>query len=389
MDKKNKNEIIVNRIKETINRINNNDFTLYFFTIDSRNVPNGSISYIYNLAKELKDEGYNVKMIYQLENEYSPNELEELKRKDLAIDENRTFIGVKDWMGEEYGEIEHLNIDKEEWKISPSDFLFIPEVFSSLMFQTFKHKIPCKRYVILQNYNYISEFIPLGVEWANYGITEVISNSQTQLDLVKGIFPYVKGKVLNPFISGKFRKPVTAKKLIVNVISKNQSDINRVIKPFYWRYPVYKFISFRELRNFPQDRYAEMLKEGAITLWIDDETPFGYSALEAMRCGNIVVGKIPEVIPEWMKINNEVSNSCILFENINDVPDILANVIGSWMQDEIPHQLLDDMEKTNALYTEDEWKTNVSKIIGELKEERIKELDSLTKFNTNQSVKKS
>ena len=369
---KTKTNIINKRIKETIEKINNRDFTMYFFTIDSRNIPNGSINYIYNVAKSFKDNGYNVKMLYQLENEYTETELNELEKNNTPIDEDRIFIGVKEWMGEEYGNIEHMNISKEDWKISPSDFLFIPEVFSSFMYQTFKHNAPCKRYVILQNYNYVTEFIPLGVEWANYGITNVIANTQEQLDLLKSVFPYMNGKVLNPFISDKFRMPLKPKKLIVNIISKNQNDINRIIKPFYWKYPIYKFISFRELRNFTQDTYSEYLKEGAITIWLDDETPFGYSALEAIRCGNILIGKIPDVMPEWMK-----KDGGIWFNDINDVPNILSAVIGTWMQDKIPTELTDKMEETNKLYTKSEWDKNIKTILDSITNERIEELNNL------------
>ena len=95
------------------------------------------MQYIYQLAKTLKDKNYKVKMLYQLENEYTQSEIDELKRKEKPIDERRVFTGVGEWLGEEYMKLPHMNISKEEWKVSPSDFLFIPEVFSSLMKQTY------------------------------------------------------------------------------------------------------------------------------------------------------------------------------------------------------------------------------------------------------------
>ncbi len=124
------------RVEEAIGKLKNKDFNLYFFVIDCKNTPNDNIQYIYKLAKALKDKSYNVKMVYQLENEYTESELKKLKKKDQPIDENRIFTGVGEWLGKEYMEIEHFNITKDEWKIAPSDFLFIPEAFSSLMNQT-------------------------------------------------------------------------------------------------------------------------------------------------------------------------------------------------------------------------------------------------------------
>lgn len=375
-----KNAIVLENLENTIKNLNKKEFTMYFFVVDSRNTPNGSMEYIYRLAKTLQDKGYNIKMVYQLENEYTQEEIQALEDKNEIIDENRKFIGVTDWLGEEFKTLEHLNISTNEWKISPSDFLFIPEVFSSLMFQTFKHHITCKRYVILQNYNYVTEFIPLGVQWANYGISDVIVNTPYNEQQIKEVFPYVKTKLIQPCITNQFRKPLLEKKLIVNIITKKQSDVNRIIKPFYWKYPIYNFISFRDVRNFPKEQYSELLKEGAITIWVDTETPFGYSALEAMRCGNIVIGKVPENIPEWMGDENKLYDNGIWFYNINDVPDILAKVLGSWLQDEIPQVLIDNMEETNKKYTYEEWDKNVTETFEKIISERISELTSF--YNT-------
>lgn len=375
-----KNAIVLENLENTIKNLNKKEFTMYFFVVDSRNTPNGSMEYIYRLAKTLQDKGYNIKMVYQLENEYTQEEIQALEDKNEIIDENRKFIGVTDWLGEEFKTLEHLNISTNEWKISPSDFLFIPEVFSSLMFQTFKHHITCKRYVILQNYNYVTEFIPLGVQWANYGISDVIVNTPYNEQQIKEVFPYVKTKLIQPCITNQFRKPLLEKKLIVNIITKKQSDVNRIIKPFYWKYPIYNFISFRDVRNFPKEQYSELLKEGVITIWVDTETPFGYSALEAMRCGNIVIGKVPENIPEWMGDENKLYDNGIWFYNINDVPDILAKVLGSWLQDEIPQVLIDNMEETNKKYTYEEWDKNVTETFEKIISERISELTSF--YNT-------
>jgi hypothetical protein len=123
-------------VETAIKNLEDKTFTLYFFVVDSKNVPNGSMQYMYQLAKTLQDKGYTVKMLYQLEKEYSEQELNKLKRKEKAIDESRVFTGVCEWLGSEYSTLEHLNISKYEWKVSPSDFLFIPEAFSSLMKQT-------------------------------------------------------------------------------------------------------------------------------------------------------------------------------------------------------------------------------------------------------------
>lgn len=362
------------RIEETLKNIKDNNFTLYFFIIDAKNTPNGSIAYIYELANCLYKKNYNVKMIYQLENEYTEAELYKLQKKEQPIDKNRVFEGVRNWLGDEYADLPHMNISVEQWSVSPSDFLFIPEVFSSLMFQTYKYKAPCKRYVILHNYNYVTEFIPLGVEWKNYGIYDAIASSETQAQLIKNVFPYMRTKIINPYINDCFRKPIKPKNLVVNIIAKNQSDVNRIIKPFYWKYPIYKFVSFRDLRNFSRDKYCEMLKESAITIWVDSETSFGSSALEAMRCDNIVIGKIPETVPEWMGDENGLFDNGLWTYDINTIPDILAKLLASWMQDEIPQTLKEHMNETNSLYTGEQYSMTVENVFEEIVNEHVKDI---------------
>lgn len=373
------------RIDEAISKLEINDFCFYFFVVDCKNVPNGSIQYIYQLAKTLNDKNYKVKMLYQLENEYDNEELEELKRKEKPIDDRRVFTGVGDWLGEEYMQLEHLNISKQEWTVSPSDFLFIPEVFSSLMKQTYQYKAPCKRIVLLHNYDYITEFIPFSDEWGTYGIHDVIANTKAQGDLISSVFPYVNVKILNPYISNIFRKPIKPKKLIVNIISKKTEDVNKIMKQFYWKYPMYKFISFRDLRGYPKETFAEFLQESAITVWIDNETPFGYSAIEAIKTGNIVIGKVPEHMPEWMGDENGLFNNGVWTYDLNTIPDILSRVLGSWMQDRIPETLYENMDNVDNLYTFEDYQNNVNEIINGYINDRINELKEIKTVINNKN----
>ncbi len=367
---KEKELTVLKNIDAAIERIETNDVTLFFFVSDCKNVPNSNTLYIYQMALTLHELGYNVCMLYQLPDEYSKAEIDRLTRLGKPIDPMKVFEGVDRWLGEKYSSLEHLNIAVSEWRVSPCDFLFIPEVFSSLMKETFDKGIPCKRYVILQNYRYISEFIPFGDQWMNYGITDVIASNQKQADLITDIFPYVKTKVVNPYIQEDLCKPLKAKKLIVNVAAPRNSYIEHIIKTFYWKYPAMQFVTFRTLRNLPSDKYAEFLKEGCITVWYDPETPFGYSAIDAICCGNIVVGKVPETIPEWMEENDEVLNNGVWFYDINEIPDILAKVIGSWMRDEIPNEIYNEMEKTAEKYTYEKWNKNITNMISDIFEER-------------------
>ena len=59
-----KNKEVAKRIHNTIEDITDKKSQLFFFVIDSKNNPNGSLSYIYQMAKTLQNKGYNIKMLY-------------------------------------------------------------------------------------------------------------------------------------------------------------------------------------------------------------------------------------------------------------------------------------------------------------------------------------
>lgn len=384
---KNKDLQAIERIEESITNLKENNFNIFFFIIDSRNIPNSSLEYIYELAKTLQDKKYNVTMLYQLQEEYTEAELYKRKKKGKPIDPNKVFVGVREWLGDEYADIPHMNISHAQWKVSPADILFIPEAFSSLMFQTYQYKAPCRRVVLLQNFSYVTDFIPFGIEWKNYGIYDVVATTKQQENLIKSVFPYVRSKILPPIIPSIYRKPIEPKKLLINIIASDQRITNRIIKTFYWKYPIYKFISFVDLRNKSREEYAEKLKEGAITVWVDDDTPFGHSGLEAIACNNVLIGKVPDMIPEWMtNEDGSLNDSGVWTYDINLIPDLLANVVGAWMQDNIPEQLLSTMEQINGTYDEEKWNTNVENVITSIIDEQIKSFEQI-KGSINNKIK--
>lgn len=378
--------VAIQRVEEAIKQLKDNDSVLNFFVVDCNNTPNGDMFYAYHLAKTLHDKGFKVQMLYQLENEYTEAELYQLERKGQPINPERVFGGVGQWLGEEYANLPHLNISTQELSVRPSDFLFIPEALSSFMVQTFKHKVPCKRYVLVHNFDYVTDFIPFGSEWKHYGIFDAVVNTKRQEELVKSVFPYIKTTVIPPCILPVFRKPIEPKKLIVNIVAKHQSDVNKVIKQFYWKYPLYKFVSFRDVRLFSTEKLAEMLKESPITVWVDDTTPFGYTALAAMRSGNLIIGKVPQVAPDW--VTNEdgtIKNNAVWVYDTNQIPDILNTAISCWLNGDEEGFSHPDVDATNKLYTPELWSENVEKFARDIFQTRINEFtDVLTTMKARQ-----
>ena len=369
-----KTEKVTQRVMDAIEAVKNKDFNMYFFVADSKNIPNGCMMYMYQLAKEFNDKGYKVTMLYQLENEMTDEDVKQALEKNSFIDENRRFVGVGTWMGDAYASLPHMNIQKGDWKVGPSDFLFIPEAFASFMYEVFKNKIPCKRYVVVHSFTYITDFIPIGQQWATFGVDSFVATNEKLADRITEIFPYTKqhASVIPPYIPSNFRKPEKAKKLIVDIVAKKQGDISLITKYFYWKYPEYQFVSFRDVRNVPMSELSKTFQESCVTVWVDADTPFGYAAIESIRCGNILIGKIPNDIPEWMNDNNG-----LWFNNLYDVPDIIYKVIKAWMNDEIPENLLTATDEMQGKYTYAEFEKNVAAFAEKIIADRVLELSTV------------
>ena len=354
-EKENKDNVVIERVQAEINKIDKKENTIYFFVLDTKGNPSGSLEYIYKLAYLLNTEGYNVSMLYQ---------------------EDEEFIGVGEWLGEEYASLKHENIASETTSVAPSDILFIPEIFSNVMAQA--KQLPCKKIAIFQNYDYISEQIPLSVQWGDYNILDAIVNTDENANLLKTIFPYVKSHVITPYIDGIFYDIKEPKKMIINIVSKNPSNINRIIKPFYWAYPTFKWVTFRDLRGFSKKDFADKLREAAMTIWIDDDTNFGYSALEAMKSGSMLLAKLPDNQLPWItNENGELTNGCIWFDNIHQLPKLLAQLVRAWVTNSIPENITKEGKDIASQYTKEQTKTQIVDYVKNVIDKRKQELNNL------------
>lgn len=331
-------EEMLNILDNNISRIENKEYTLYFYVIDTKGNPSYPLEYIYRTAYALHKRGHKVVMIHE-ENE---------------------FVGVENWLGEVYSSLPHMNVNKDQVEVSPSDFVFIPDVFANVMVQT--KNLPCRRIVIVQNYTNLTEFMPISQTLDGLGIIDVIVTSKENEVGVKNYFPNVRTHIVPPSIMPMFRNNDEPRKLLINILAKDQSDVNKIVKPFFWRNPIYRWVSFRDLRGVSKEVHAEALREGAITVWIDDKTDFGVSLLEAIKCGGIVVAKIPEKIQEWMIEDNNLTNKILWFNSIDELHTLLPNIVRSWTTDSIPQEIYDRQSELQNLFTEDIQELEIIKV---------------------------
>lgn len=333
----------LNEIKGAIEKIENKKCNMYFMVADSKGMPNGAIEYVYSLAYGLKEAGYNVTMLHQ----------------------EKEFIGVGEWLGPKYDELPHKNVELDNVMISTSDFVFIPDFFTSVLGQL--KKIHCKKVPILCNKFYLTDVLPFTANWQNLDVRDVITNTDANKDFLERYFPGLKVHVVNPVISacfrtveGKLQKPT------VNVIAKTPSELNYITKTFYWKYPSYRWVSFKDLRGFPQEVMSDMLRDSAVTVWADRESNFGYPAVEAVKCGTLVVGLIPNEPKEWMiqgKDDRVLTDNILWAETLDDVCDLVAAIIDKWLRNGVPANAYENQQPLAERYTAEEFTANIKNVL--------------------------
>ncbi len=359
-------DVIIKRVEEEIAKLKDKKSRFYFYVIDTKGVPSGSLLYIYRIAYYLHSKGYDVTMLHS----------------------EKEFVGIGEWAEGKYSELKHNIVDNRHLKVSPSDFLFIPDIYTEIMSQT--KALPCKRVIIFQNDEYFTRFIPLGVSPYKYGITDAIVNTEYNADWFEQNLPRIKTHLVRPGISSTvFRKSEKPRKLIVNFVCKDGNDASRIIKPFMWKYPEYKWVTFTQLANLPQSTFADAIRDGAITVWIDEESSFGYAALEALKTGSIVIGKIPKKLPEWMKSKDGLTDSVIWFDDYSAVPDLLARLITMWLRDEVPDTIYDEIKTVENLHTKEVNDSDIESVITYLTEKRLAEFEgTLATLNKKEETNK-
>jgi len=363
-EQKNQIENQISQLKDVIGNLENKNFKLYFFTLDTKGNPTAGIANIYEHVKMLNELGYNSYILHE-KNDYK-----------LRGDENGQ--GISDWLGEEYANLPHASIEGQELLISPADFIIIPEIFSNIMDQV--KGFPCKKIVFSQSYDYLLELLPIGKRWDfDYGFNDVITTSNKQANYVKSLFPSVKTHIIPLSIPEYFKPSGKPKIPVVAVLTRNAGDATKLAKSFYLQFPIYKWVTFKELRGLSRQKFATELEKCCLAVWIDDQAGFGTFPLEAMKCNTPVIGKMPNMLPEWMENvepNGEISvkNNGVWTNTTLNIPELIATYLKIWLEDAVPSDLLESMEESKGQYTVEAQKQSVENVYGAIFENRASEL---------------
>ena len=313
------------KISLSIERIENKENKIFFFVQDTRGNAKASLVYLYDMAYTLHKDGYTVVMLH----------------------EKPDYTKIGEWSDLKYDELTHQSIEGTNLEVTPEDIMVVPEIFGFIMEQI--KNLPCGKIVITQAYDHVLETLTPGTSWPQLGFFKCITTSETQKNQVEKLMKRVTVDVISPVISDKFEKQKYPAKPIIAVHTRDQRDGINLIKQFYLKYPQYRFFTFRDLRGVSMDEFANAIQDAFLGVWVDPTSGFGTFPLECMKIGIPVLGLKPNLKPEWLEDKNG-----IWVDNQIMMVDIIADLIQTWLEDNLLKELYVEASNTAEKYTNKE-----------------------------------
>lgn len=311
---------LTEKVKESINNLREKKSRIYFLAQDTKGNAKASVRYIYQMAKTLRDNGFN----------------------SIILHEKQDYNGVP-WLEPEYMEIPHKSIEGQNLEVSPEDIVVIPEIFGYVMEQL--KKLPCAKIVLTQSYAYIVETLQPGQNWAQFGFFKCITTTEKQKTYIERVMRQSSFEIIPPYISECFHPNDKPSLPIIGIHTRDHSDTMNIIKKFYLKFPQYRWFTFRDLRGLSEKDFAKSLRECFVTVWIDNDSGFGTFPLESMASNVPVIGKIPNLPPDWM---NDDNGLWITDQTI--ITDVLAEFIQNWLEDNINPEIHSHMKSSVEIY---------------------------------------
>ena len=373
----------------TIKKIQDNNFNIFFYA-PSLNTPSGGVGVLLKTAKNLKDSGHNVKIVYEpVLNQKASYEASVAEKKQVDIydkfnpiwvDFSLDGIEIVPLGDKEIAFVDGTKTKCQNLNVGPEDFLIIPEGFPNVMQKTMQ--VSCKRIVLAQSWFYVLLAMQPGQKWQHFGIQDVISVSDAITEYLNSSMPGLNIKNFKQGISRTTFKPnkkLSDKFPMVGFTgsrgAENKMKTHSIIKNFYAFYPHLKWIRFMELTNMDKEQFAEKLASCAFVLYTDDIAGFGTLPLEAMSCGTHVVGWAPFGGKEYI---NDQNGFWSANGDIFTTAELLGIAIDKWLSGEMDTaEIQASYEKTLEPYTEEKEKSGIIDIINQYKNERINELEGI------------
>ncbi len=201
--------------------------------------------------------------------------------------------------------------------------------------------------------------------------------------MIEDTVPVEDVQFIEPMVEDNFTASEKPQKPIIAIHCREARKAAKIIKAFYLKYPIYRFISFKDMHAMNHKDFAENLKECAVSVWVDDDSSFGRFAVESIKCCVPVIGKVPNIIPEWMTDDNGV-----WVYDENQIPEILSSYIKNWLDDTLPENLMNVSQSIGEKYTKEMFEKNTIEVFQHLFNKKMSKLEKI-KENFNQTVEEN
>lgn len=338
-----------------IDFIENNANSAFFFVEDYNGNYNYKTEYMYNIAAFYKEQGLNIYIVHEKPEYVVPYE----KFKSL------THISFQEIS------------QNSEIKITPSDYIFVPEIYIELVAQFRKQKVPAEIIIVSLDYNRIFDAMDIGENWIMYGIKHVITVSEEQKQYLLDFFPTLDIMVLSPFIDDVFAPPIEPRKPIVTFIAGREREIENIVKKFQIKYTQYAWVPFKIISPISPEEISRQLKESACAVDLEEYSPFKQETLQAFKTKTPVIGVLPKMSLEWMNQDKKVKNNAIWTINEMQIVDFLALFIDKWITDQLDHAIVEKAYEDSLLFSFENFKSNLTSVFEKIKTNRINFLTEL------------
>lgn len=356
----------IDSIDTAITKIKNKESNFYFYVMNSKGIPSASVGFVYDLVAIFRERGYNAHILHE--------------------DDYMTPL----WMGGNRDKLPHVKL--KDLKITRYDFLFLPEVIVQSFYSDLNQsniKLPCEVIVLSQVYDLIHHSLDFGTHWYHFGIKNVITTTEAQKHFIEDCMRNLSVQVINPYIHDDFKPSDKPQKPFVLVHSRDQKQGELMAKRFWQMYPQYRWVPFKFLSKCDRSEFAESIRESCLAVWIDEESSFGTFPLECMKSGVPVIGKIPEIMPEWMGDNNEggykVRGNGEWVLSKMEIMSKIAAFMDAWLLDNLDESFYSVMAETASKYTKENTAKQTFEVLENLIVDRIEKLN-LAKEKANQPV---
>jgi hypothetical protein len=332
----------IEKIKSSLDKMTNKKSKFLFVMPESQS-PVASVYEIYFHASVVKNLGYEVIVMVE-KGDYVP----------------------PTWIEKELTDHVHMSMADPKLQVGPEDVMIIPEVYSNIMEQT--KNLPCLRIGLLQSVDYMVNSLIPGVDWASFGIHDVITTSPTLKEWLETFYGQGKFNIetYNIGIPEYFEKSNTPQKPIISVLGRNANEISKFVKLFFSKFPQYNWVTFDPMvtkSKPPQPMrrvdFAKRLQNNFAAVWIDRIASFGTFPLECMKSGTIPICLKPDLMPEYMIERDETGvpikandGAGVWTENYYDLPILVGDMLVKFLDDSISPDIYNKMDEVSAKYNQ-------------------------------------